>query len=77
MTDALHRDREDSDLVTIDSNFVRKQAKTAFWQFFRPITVAFELRRGHIQGAEADHFEVPKSGRVEMRGYAIKKSARR
>ncbi len=75
MAHTSRRPREAEDTITIDADFIRRQAKMALVQFFRPITATFE------QGApdEPDSSvrmtatRIPKPERVQMRGYSLKR----
>lgn len=69
------RIREAEDSITIDADFVRRQAKLALMQFFRPITATFEQTQSETSQPEArlTTTRIPKPERVQMRGYSLKR----
>jgi len=74
MADVRHGSRADEDAVTINAEFVRRQAQAAVRQFFRPVIAAFESHPFDPKSSSASKETfLPKQPRVEYRGYAIKK----
>jgi ribosomal protein S17E len=63
-------------MVMIDTAFVRRAAASAVRQYFRPLVAAFESSEPTKTLATEGTVMIPKSPRVQIKGYAIRKRRR-
>jgi hypothetical protein len=76
MADVLHGSGDADETVTINADFVRRQASEAVRKFFRPVTAAFEDYPS-LPVPATHHHPSHKSGHSKAKAAGSKRRAKR